>query len=343
MRYILYGAMIAMNNITYKKIYNTILAGNRFALIVHRKPDGDTIGSAVAFSLFLKKLGKESQFFCLDKPADSYHLLLKSAGALDFEVNQIDKIVDYKPSHVILFDCADWKQAGLPDEGTRKQLPFFISIDHHISNKGECDIKLIIPDASSTCEIVYNFYKENKIFITQQVATCLFMGLITDTGNFSNGATTNSSLFVASKLLLCGAKLKDTYDSFIRNQNVGMLKLWGIVFKRLKYSEEKSMVSCMIKLDDFEECGVGAESAEGISNFLRGSLSADVIIVYSECSDGFIKASIRSDGDFDAMEYAKKFGGGGHKKAAGFSTEGILKEGVDRWEIVDLKFLTPNS
>ncbi|MEA3272875.1 MAG: DHH family phosphoesterase [Patescibacteria group bacterium] len=328
-----------MDSIIYKKIYNTALSKNKFALVMHRKPDGDTIGSAVAFGLFLKKLEKEFQFFCADEPALNYHFLLRSAGILDFQVNDINKILDYKPNNIILFDCADWKQAGFEIRRDESLPRLYINIDHHISNKMSCDVNLIIPEASSTCEIIYDFFKKNKIYITRQVATCLFMGIITDTGNFSNPATTNSSLFAASKLLLRGAKLKDTHDSFICNQSVGMLKFWGVVLKRLKYSEDNKMVSTLIRLDDFKECNVNKSSAEGISNFLSGCLKTNVVIVYCECSDGFIKASIRSTDNFDALEYAKKFGGGGHKKAAGFSIEGIIREGKDRWEILDIDFL----
>lgn len=325
------------NDIVFKKIYNTTLFGDKFALVMHRKPDGDTIGSAVAFSLFLKKYKKEFQFFCVDEIAPNYHLLLKSAGILDFKINKIDNTVDYKPNFIVLFDCADWKQAGFAENTINRV--FTINIDHHISNNISGDINLVIPNISSTCEIIYRFFQKNKISITREVATSLFMGIVTDTGNFSNPATTNSSLFAASRLLLCGAKLKDTHDGFFRNQNIGLLKLWGIALKRLKYSEDSKIVSTFIKLDDFKECGVSENSAEGISNFLQDSLNVSAIIVYGELPDGFIKASIRSDGNLNAAEYAKKFGGGGHKKAAGFATEGMIKEGKDMWEVIELNFL----
>lgn len=319
-------------SIIYRKIYNTILQSDRFALVMHRRPDGDTIGSAVAFGLFLKKLGKEFRFFCADQPAENYYAFLNSAGVLGFRVKNIEDVLEHKADIIILFDCADWKQAGLID-GHLETVNGIINIDHHVTNNGDCDLNLIVPGASSTCEIIYQFFKKNNIPITKHTATALFMGLVTDTGNFTNAATTNFSLFVASELLLKGAKLKDTHTSFTRNQNLGLLKLWGLVLKRLKYSEENKVVSTFIKLDDFKECGTSENSAEGISNFLGGSLNADVIIVYVELPDGFVKASIRSNDNFDASEYAKKFGGGGHKKAAGFSTEGIIKEEKDKWTI----------
>lgn len=320
----------------YKKIYKIISEKNTFALVMHRNPDGDTVGSAVAMALYLRKNKKNFKFFCKNEVNEVFKNILAPAGILGFDVFNIEKILDYKPECTILFDCADSKQSFI-DEEKKEKLPLIVNIDHHITNPKGYDIDLVIPEVSSTCEVMFNFFKKNNIDIDKKMATSLFMGIFTDTGIFTNPATTNLSLLVASDLLLYGARTKDAYKNIVKNYRIKMLKLWGVAMRRLKYSKKNDMVSTYIGLNDFRDCGATSEDAQGISNFLGGSVQAQGIVVYTETEDGFIKASIRSTGNFDALEYANKFGGGGHKKAAGFTAKGKIKNLKNEWKIVKIE------
>lgn len=310
----------------------------KFALVMHRKPDADTIGSAAAFSIFLKKQGKEFKFFCQDAIPECFCSLLGSAGIFNIEekLYPVGEILEYAPDCAITFDCGDTKQAGFFGAKIRERLLFLINIDHHISNNNFGDINLVVPEASSNCEIVYEIFSKNGVVITKEMATCLFMGILSDTGNFTNPATSDIAFLSASSLMLSGAKFYDILKGFAKGKNVGALRVWGAAFKRLKYDEQTGVITTLLKLDDLLLNNASEDAIEGISSFLNKSIKARAIIVYREMDGGFIKASIRSGSDFDASEFAKSFGGGGHKKAAGFTTKGAIVEKENGWEIINL-------
>jgi phosphoesterase RecJ-like protein len=322
--------------IIHNKIFAAVAERKKFALVMHRKPDADTIGSASAFSIYLKKQGKEFKFFCQDEVPENFYSLLNSAGIFNIEeiYRPVGEIIKYAPDCAITFDCGDTKQAGFFGTGIREQLQFLINIDHHISNNGYGDINLVSPEASSNCEIVYEMFSKNKIVVTKEMATCLFMGIFSDTGNFTNPATSDIALASASELMLSGAKFHNILKEFTKDKNVGALRVWGAAFKRLKYDESAGVVTTFLKLEDLLANKVSEESIEGISSFLNKSIKARAIIVYREAENGFVKASIRSGSDFDASEFAKSFGGGGHKKAAGFTIKGVVTEKDCGWEAI---------
>lgn len=321
--------------IIHNKIFAAVAERKRFALVMHRKPDADTIGSASAFSIYLKKQGKEFKFFCQDEVPENFYSLFNSVGIFDIEkkYRPIGEILAYAPSCAITFDCGDEKQAGFYGNKIREQLPFLINIDHHISNNGYGDVNLVNPSASSNCEILYEMFSKNKIVITKEIATCLFMGIFFDTGNFTNPATSDIALSSASELMLLGAKFHNILKELDKDKNVGALRVWGAAFKRLKYNEAVGIITTFLKLEDMIVNKVSEESLEGISSFLNKSVKTCAIIVYKEMEGGFVKASIRSGGDFDASEFAKSFGGGGHKKAAGFTIKGVVVEKENGWAI----------
>jgi phosphoesterase RecJ-like protein len=321
--------------IIYNKIFAAVAERKRFALVMHRKPDADTIGSASAFSIFLKKSGKEFKFFCQDEIPENFYSLLNSAGIFNIEeiCRPVGEIPKYNPDCTITFDCGDTKQAGFFGTDIREQLPFLINIDHHISNNGYGDINLVLPEASSNCEIIHEMFSKNEIIITKEMATCLFMGIFSDTGNFTNPATSDIALASASELMLSGAKFHSILKEYSNDKNVGALRVWGAAFKRLKYDAKEGVVTTFLKLEDLSVNKASEESIEGISSFLNKSVKARAIIVYKELEGGFVKASIRSGSDFDASEFAKSFGGGGHKKAAGFTIKGAVVEKENGWAI----------
>lgn len=321
--------------IIHNKIFAAVAERKKFALVMHRKPDADTIGSASAFSLFLKKQGKEFKFFCQDEVSENFYSLLNSAGVFNIEENfrPVGEILKYNPDCAITFDCGDLKQAGFFGTEIREQLPFLINIDHHISNNGYGDINLVLTESSSNCEIIYEIFFKNKIAITKEMATCLFMGIFADTGNFTNPATSDVAFSAASELMLSGAKFHNILKDFTKDKNVGTLRVWGAAFKRLKFDEKTGIVTTLLSREDMSLNNISEDAIEGISSFLNKSIKARVIIVYKEMEGGFVKASIRSGSDFDAAEFAKSFGGGGHKKAAGFTIKGVVAEKESGWAI----------
>jgi len=192
----------------------------------------------------------------------------------------------------------------------------------------------VIKEASSTSEIVYKFLNHFNFEINKNIATCLLTGILTDTGNFTNGATTVSALKIASDLLIRGARFNQITFSTSKNKSLAILKLWGRILSRLE-ENDLGVVFTVITLKDLEESELDREALEGVANFLNNLAGLRIILVLKEEENGFIKGSLRSNDDvLDVSEIAKFLGGGGHKKAAGFTIKGQLVEVDGKWKVV---------
>ena len=195
-------------------------------------------------------------------------------------------------------------------------------------------VNLVHGEASSTSEIIYHFFDFHDIPINKEIATCLLTGIMTDTGNFSNLATTPSSLEIAGRLLNYGGRIRQISDNTIKNKSLSNLQLWGRALARLKKDEKTGLVTTVLTKKDYQELGLDENNTEGIANFLNNIEDAKTIIVFREKDDGTIKASLRTTHpNVDVSELAKKYGGGGHKKAAGFSLKGKIKDTKEGWKV----------
>ena len=163
------------------------------------------------------------------------------------------------------------------------------------------------------------------------MATSLLTGIITDTDNFSNPATSAASLKVAGELLRIGANLKLINKKVTQNKTVNLLKLWGEVFSRLNKNESLGLVYTYITRADFERYGISDSEAEGIANFLNNLGEAKIALILKETPDGKVKGSLRTTkDDVDVSSIAQRLSGGGHRKAAGFTTEGTIEQVLNK-------------
>ena len=211
-----------------------------------------------------------------------------------------------------------------------------INIDHHLTNPKYANLNIIIKDASSTAEIVYKLLKQFYLNITPTIATSLLTGIITATGNFTNNATTKESIEIDSRLLEVGANFHQILEANIYNKTINILKLWGLVLKRIVYDKELGMVVTAVFDKDLTSLELDNEASEGISNYLN-NLSKEIkfSILLKDNDAGKVKASLRTTReDIDVSEISLAFGGGGHKKAAGFETSGHLEFKNNTWKIV---------
>ena len=168
----------------------------------------------------------------------------------------------------------------------------------------------------------------------------MLTGILSDTSHFTNPATNSISLEGASHLLLCGGRLNDITRYLVHNKSVPGLQLWGKALERIKENKKEGMASTVIREQDLIEIGIdGNEAIEGLSNFLGAVLDVPIIMVLTEKPGGIVKGSLRSATD-DVSKIAKSFGGGGHKKAAGFEIAGKIIEKKGIWQVepaLDLK------
>lgn len=321
------SADIQINRATY------LIRKSRSVLILgHVRPDGDCVGSVLAMGLFLKYLKKRVYYLTPSSLPRNFNFL-PDADRITELSNKIHKInaVDL----IIIFDCASFKQTGLERYFPNGHLPISsISIDHHISNTNFAQINIIDKDASSTAEVLYRIFKRINLNIDKYIATCLLMGICTDTDSFRTPNTSVKTLSIASQLLIRGADLKCVVKNTLQNKSVSSLKLWGIVFSRLKKNRKYGIVSTIITRKDLVNCKAGQEDLERITNFLNCVPNVKATLVLSEEKGGKIKGSLRTlMKNVDVSVLAGILGGGGHKKAAGFEIMGRLSKVKKNWII----------
>lgn len=305
----------------------------RVLLVSHKNPDGDTLGSVLAMHHALVQLDVTSLPFCVDAVPTSYAFLPKSEAV----TNDHDRVRAFAPTVILVFDSSDLGYAGVAQFVAELKLaippPILVVVDHHYTNQRYGDLNLVIDTSSSTAEITAGLLRAGGVAFTPAIAQCLLTGVVTDTGAFSNAATTTESLVLASRLLEGGAKLSTILEHTFRNKNIATLKLWGKILSQLRQTQDGSVIA-VITQSDAQEFGVSDEGTEGIANFLQTIGDAKMIVVLKELPDGQFKGSLRTTrDDLDVSAIAKSYGGGGHKKAAGFTTKGKLIIDERGWRI----------
>jgi phosphoesterase RecJ-like protein len=297
--------------------------------VSHRRPDGDTIGSALALAAAMEKMGKTVRCFCVDQVPPA---LIPFLGSRKFVS---DPSVFFGADTVIVLDAGDLRFVGIaPIFLALPKKPVVVNIDHHTINELYGDINLIALTAASTTEVVYAVLKTLGWSVTPEIATYILMGIVTDTMMFFNPATTASSLQTAAELERLGGDLKRVSRLISKNKNVDSLVLWGKALERLKWDKARSRASTAIMADELNGLLPGDDAMDGLSNFLNNNLSAQTVMVLRELGGGMVKGSLRTaSDDVDVCEEAVKFGGGGHRKAAGFSVKGRIVEKDNEWTV----------
>ena len=313
-----------------QKIHNRIIQAKKPLFVMHKKPDGDALGSALAMANWLESEGKKAHIYCFDSAPKNYQFINKYDRIRNDPAIFNHEDVDL----VVVLDSGDLMYAGIDDilEIADKDLPV-INIDHHATNQKYGELNLVVPDASSTAEVVYNFLSHNNVKIDKHIATALLVGILTDTTNFTNPGTTVSSMRVASELISFGARINEISKNILKNKSIDALRLWGKTLSRLEENKELGMAVAVIKKEDLTDVHSPGEAVEGVSNFLNALLDVKLVLVLRETDDGFVKGSFRST-DVDVSKIAQSLGGGGHKKAAGFTIKGQLKKIDGKWTVV---------
>lgn len=302
-------------------IHEHIKRAKKIVIVPHQNPDGDAIGSATAFYHYVTSLGKHAVVFCATQPNSKLQFISKGVPIYSDPVTLNEEI-----DMVVVLDSGDLRYAGIADL-LQNLNPTIINIDHHATNENYGHLNLVIPTAASTTEILFKYFRHNGIRITQKMATSLLTGLSTDTGNFTNAATSSSALKASGELILSGGNFNLVTNHTLKNKSVESLRLWGKALSRLQRDEKINLTYTYITRDDLKEFGVGEGETEGISNYLSNLENSHITLLLSETSDGKVKGSFRTTrDDIDVSAIAKKLNGGGHKKAAGFTAEGTIEE-----------------
>jgi len=309
-----------MNNL--ENIIKAINGSNDFVITSHCSPDGDNIGSSLGVYYSLKKLGKNVVYVLDDTIPLNLRFLTKDVNIYNSE-DMFNK--DYV---LIALDCGD-KSRLCCKEHIVKNCSKFISIDHHASNDAYGDLNYIDIVASSTCELVYNLLtemtKELDIdIIDEKIATCLYTGLVTDTGNFSYSNTNPSSFLMAYHLAKVGASRDEIIQNIYQNNSVNYYKLLGEALNTLQIIEKK--VSCItLSLDMLKNNNIDFNDVDGITTYTRDIEDVEVGLLFKQKGPNEIKVSFRSKNYVNVSKIAQKFSGGGHIRAAGCTINDTLE------------------
>lgn len=292
--------------------FPSIQKGSSIAVISHVNPDGDSLGSLLGLSLALRKLGAAVTTFVNDEVPNKFKFLPSIDRVLRYDVSQV-KVFD----QCFVLDCGDEKRLGYSIDILEKSRQV-INIDHHISNKGFGDIDIVDPGASSTCEIIYHIItQEMGTPMDQAIATCLYTGIVTDTGNFRYDSTSPDTHRIAASLLEAGVDLHKITFYLQQNNSLGSVKLLGHLLAGMEVYAEGKVAVMQVTRQILEEYEVQYDEVEGMINYGRDIEGVEVAVVLKELSEQGVKVSLRSKTSFDVSKLAQAFGGGGHRKASG--------------------------
>ncbi len=303
----------------FLKINEAILGANNILIATHEKPDGDACGSALALALYLQTLGKNFQIFSNNKAPDFLYFL----PLIDQMTTDVD-VFNKRWDLVICVDASSTSFAHLPDDFAVRST--IINFDHHATNASYGQLAVVDVGASSTAEVVFNFFKAISYPIDRKLASCLLTGILTDTGGFSHPNTTIKTMAIASELMKKGSKIHQIFNHVVHNKSLGGLRLWGMVLSRIQTNQKLDLAYTYVTADDLINYQVPEEEIDGLVNFLNVISDYSVVMLF-KIDRGFTKASIRTKrDDIDVSRLALAFGGGGHQKAAGFSLPWRLEE-----------------
>ncbi len=309
-----------------EQVAKEIGARERFLLTAHEGPDGDALGSLLGMHGLLTQLGKDSVMFLAAK---------EFPLPIEYRFLPLEEVFHEPPADmadrtVIFLDCGNIDR--MPVDFLTEDGRTIINIDHHHDNTLFGDFNLVDVDASCTAEIVYRLAILLGAEITPEMASALYVGLVTDTGKFMYENTNADTHRIAAELIAAGVKVDETYRRLYEHVPLAKLKLVARAIERLQRHCDDRLVLAYISAEDYAATGAGEEMTEGIIDHLRSVEGARVAALIRDRGDhggAARKVSLRSSGgEVDVSAVARKRGGGGHKRAAGFSTDLELDEVV---------------
>jgi bifunctional oligoribonuclease and PAP phosphatase NrnA len=312
-----------------KAIADALLRHDRFLVVTHENPDGDALGSLLAATLALRQLGKDAVMYLPGKtplPREYAFMPLEAQGLLR------ESPADAAERVLLAVDCA--KEDRIGDEDALSRAPLVLDVDHHHDNTRFGDVNLIVADASSTGEVLRDVFAEVGVELTPELAEPLYIALVTDTGRFQYTNTTPKAFRLAAELVEAGADIHAVFQQVYESVEFAKLKLLARALGRAEVLEGGRIVVSHLVRTDFAEVGAAEPYSEGIIDYLRAVEGAELAVLIREQLNERARAykgSLRSSIDeLDVSAIARRFGGGGHRQAAGFSTDLRLEEIVER-------------
>ena len=305
--------------ISLSELSSKLKKETKVALFCHVRPDGDTLGSALALSLALNNLGVMAEVFC-EETVPARFLFLKSTEL-------VKNTFSGEFSALVAIDSADITRLGVFGEVFLSHKNTY-SIDHHVSNTRFAKYNYVC-DSSSNCENMLALIEEMRASIDTEMANLLAMGILTDTGNFKHRNVTPNTLSSTAKLVQHGADLNNISYYMFTKQSKERAKLFGLTMSKIRYFLEDRFAVALVSTEDIERSNATKDETEGFIDFVMGVESVKVGACMLEMAKNKYKISFRSKGP-DVNAVANAFGGGGHVLASGCQIQGEYEEVVDK-------------
>jgi phosphoesterase RecJ-like protein len=308
-------------------VAEAIRSNDRFLVVTHENPDGDALGSMLGAALGLRALGKDVVMYLSGSaPTPAEYRFLDLADVRRELPEDLEQRV------LLAVDCANERRIGEANTGV-DGAKLVVNVDHHHDNSVFGDINLIVADASSTSEIVRDVFGELEIALTPEIAAAFYVGLVTDTGRFQYSNTTPKALRLAAELVEAGADVHGIFRHVYETVQFAKLKLLARALERARLFEGGRLVVSYLLKDDFGDVGAEEPYSEGIIDSLRAVEGSEMVALIREPprNEGPARrVSLRSSHDeVDVSAIARKSGGGGHRQAAGFSSERSIAEIIE--------------
>jgi len=309
----------------WSQIAGVLQSEGRFLITSHVDLDGDNIGSQLALLSLLESLGKKVEVIDPGPVPERYRFLPGWERILDFGMrNGALSKPDYYEA-VFVLDAGKWDRieevATLISPSAK-----VVNLDHHESNPGFGSIALVDPEASSTCELLYDLLGVLGRNPSREQAICLYTGILTDTGGFRNPNTSPRALEVAATLVREGADPAWIWDQVWGQQKPIRILLLGEVLSSLEMAGKGQIGAFTLPREAWQRIGAKLEESEDFISHAMGIRGVRVAVFVREKGDGLIRVSLRSRDGVDVNRIARRFGGGGHPQAAGFRVPGSLQE-----------------
>lgn len=290
-------------------------------VVSHVNPDGDAISSTAAVGWLLQSLGKTYTMMNEGPCPPKFHYLYGADRIIDASKETDRRLF----RHVIAVDCADFQRIGKVAEWFADDVRI-VNIDHHPTNDYYGEVNLIRADAAATAEILFDLLDLFSIEWDQDIATCIYTGLLTDTGGFRYANTNSHVMNVAARLLNYGVEASHIAEHLLERMTKSHVSLLKRALNTLKFNEDETIGWLAVRLSDMEETKAANEDLEGLVNYARNVEGVEVGILFKEVQEDVYKVSMRSAGKANVAEIAQSFGGGGHIRAAGCTIEGKLED-----------------
>ena len=326
-----------MNSTEIKDLKSLLASPKKIVIVPHKNPDGDAIGSTVALYNFLKSKQHDAVVIAPNDYPEFLKWVPGQEDVLIFEKNT-EKATQLISDAEVIFtlDFNHFSRTGMMEEVLAKTETTYVMIDHHQQPDNYAKFTYSDVSCSSTCEMVYNFIEmlDETDKISPEIASALYLGIMTDTGSFRFSSTTSKTHRVIANLIDKGAKNANIHQDTFDNSSYERMQLLGVALNNMKVFSEYKTAYITLSQEELDKHNFKKGDTEGFVNYslgIKGIIFAAIFI--ENKPDKIIKISLRSKGDFDVNQFAiKHFEGGGHINAAGGKSDLNLKETTQKFE-----------